>query len=197
MQYEKVPNIEIFAEALSVPPLMHVPADRKMSVAAIGRCALPLAKLALRYPSTERAMLVSTGKGPLPRDRRLSVVRSIDGLKGQSFDVVGMALPGDPARAIGLVRPLIKPGGILVVALDQLARGRAVKDAMQRLFRQVLVYREHVPEPALFLMAKDGQFGKPSRPMPPNLKRLTPRYLQGLFLLAKDEYKALYGGPTS
>lgn len=191
MSYSKTPNLEVFAEALSVPPILHIPADRPLTVLTYGPYALPMAKLALRYPSTKKVIIVARDGAPVPQDRRVKLRDNLQDMPA-GFDLIASAVPGVPPLAE--LRKLLKPDGALVVAVDQFGNGRKIKDLMTKLgFAQVLAYREHVPEPALFLMASNRRFGKPLRPFPAGLKRLTPRYLPSLFALAKDEYAALYG----
>lgn len=198
IEYRPVPALEVFAEALAVPPMIHMPPGRPLRVIAFGPYALPLAKLALRYPETSEVYLVAIDKAPALQDKRVKVLQRLEDLP-QEFkaDMVGIAVPGDPAGIVRTLRGHMTPEGVLVLAVDRMDRGRVLKDSMAKLWRQVLPYREFTPEPALFLMASDKRFGKPVRPFPANLQRLTPRYFSNLFTLAKDEYRLLFGSETS
>jgi hypothetical protein len=192
MTFSPVDPIESFAEALSVPPILHVHPTRELKVLVLGQFALPVVKLALRYPNTAEAHLVAVDN--YPKDRRVISHRSLDHLpKDLKVALVGVAVPGDPSAALLAIKPYTTPDAVVVVAVDQLGKGRKIKDTMQTLWRQVLPYREHAPDPALFLMASDQKFGAALRPFPPGLKRQNPRYLGAMFTLAKDEYDLLYG----
>jgi len=194
MGWSPTPPLEAFAEALSVPPMIHTP-PRDTKVLVVGAYALPLAKLALRYPSTtEVLVVVSDPQAPLPRDRRIRRLGSLEDIPDDwRCDVAGVAVPGDVRPLLGSIDDHLQEQGVIVVAVDRFARGRVVKDAMRGLWPQVLPYREHAPDPALFILASKRRLGRPYRPIPSNLGRLTPRYLSALFQLAKDEYQMLYG----
>lgn len=192
MLWQPVPPLEIFAEALSVPVVIHTPV-RPTRVLIIGPYGVPAAKLALRYPSTAEVVLVSSDEISL-RDKRFRRISSIKELPADwKADAAVVAVVGDPRPLLPLVKERLVPDGLVVVALDRFGRGRDTKDALRALWGQVLPYREYVPDPHLFLLAGDRRIGKPLRPIPPNLKRITDRYLQSLFTLGKDEYQFLYG----
>jgi hypothetical protein len=160
------------------------------------RCTWPSAQLVHRLDRDTSGLLLLALTPELHR--------ALSGLFAQRLvhktyraDVAGVAVPGDPVALLEALKPHLAPDAVVVVSLDQMARGRPVKDAMQRIWRQVLPYREHAPSPVLFLLASDQRFGATLRPFPPNLQRLNPRYLQSLFSLAKDEYDLLYGPPVA
>lgn len=198
MQYNPVPSIEIFAEAVAVPPILHVDPIKPLNVIAFGPYALPLAKLALRYPQTEKVYLVAIDKAPPLQDRRVKVLDRVEELPSDlKANLIGVAVPGDPQSIMGSLRKFASGDCVGVVAVDRVDRGRALKDALGKTWSHVLPYRELCPEPALFLMVSDRKFGKPLRPFPAGLHRLTPRYLSNLFTLAKDEYRLLFGSETS
>lgn len=194
MTYTPVPHLEKFAEAISVVPFLHVPADRPVKVLAVGPYALPVAKLALRYPNVAEIHLSSMETATFPNDRRAirheTMADIPDDLKA---DIVALALPSDPIPRLLALKQHMAPEGVIVVALDTFDRGRKVKDAMSKLWTQVIPYREHAPEPVLFLLASDRRFGRFLRPIPKNLKRLSEAYIPTLFTFAKDEHFLLYG----
>jgi hypothetical protein len=185
-------SLQIYAEAFSVVPLLHVPADKPIRVLSVGPYALPLAKLALRYPATTEVVLASIDTAPAPTDKRVKVVKTLDGVSG-TFDVLGMALPGEAYGLLPQVKKLLAPGGVLVFAVDQFQRGRQAKDALRPLWGHIFPYREFTPDPSLFFLCSDEKIRPDQRPMPQNLYRLTPKYLPVLFTFAKDEYNFLYG----
>lgn len=192
MIYKPVPPIEAFAEALSVPPMLHVTPAKPINVLIFGQFALPLGRFALRYPNTVDVRLVSTDTAL--KDQRCQQHDRLDDLpSGWLADIVAIAVPGDPTALLPELKLKMKADGVIVVAIDQFAKGRKVKDAMQVLWKQTLPYREYAPDPALFLMASDRKFSTSLRPLPTNLKRLNTRYIQAIFTLAKDEYALLYG----
>lgn len=175
-----------------MPPLMHVSAMKPVKVLTQGQFSLPLAKLALRYPNTTEARIV--GSDTTPKDRRIRGHARLEDLPEDfTADIVGIAVPGDPTALLPTLKKYMAPDAIIVVGVDLFSRGRVVKDAMSKIWRQTLVYREHAPEPSLFIMASDRNFGATLRPFPPNLKRLNPRYLRALFELATDEARLLFG----
>jgi len=192
MTWQPTPPIEAWAEAFSVPPILHVSPTKPLRVLTQGQFSIPLAKFALRYPSTTEVRII--GSDIILKDRRVHSHLSLEELPKEFIaDVIGVALPGDPSALLPVLKLRLAPDGIIILGVDRFARGRLVKDAMSRIWRQVLVYREHMPEPSLFLMASDRPFGSTLRPFPPNLKRLNPRYLKSLFELATDEARLLFG----
>lgn len=192
MGWQPTQPLEIFAEAVSVPVMIHAP-PRPTKVLAIGAYALPLAKLALRYPDTTEVVLMRLDGAPIPKDRRVRVVESFEELGDTKFDVAGIAVPGDPRELLGPVRSRLQPDGLMVVAVDQVHRARDTKDAMRPLFAQVLPYREHAPDLAVFLLGTGQRLHKPLRPIPPKLHRINPRYLPTMFSWPSDEYRMLWG----
>lgn len=192
MTWKPAPSIEAWAEAFSVPPILHASPAKPLRILTQGQFSLPLAKLALRYPNTAEVHII--GADITLKDRRVHNHPKLEELP-QEFvaDVIGVAVPGDPSALLPALKRHMAPEGIIVVGVDRFPRGRVVKDAMSQTWRQVLVYREHMPEPSLFLMASDRPFGATVRPFPPNLKRLNPRYLRSLFELATDEARLLFG----
>lgn len=197
--YAPVPPIEVFAESLSVIPMLHVPANPGIKVLVQGSYGMPLASLALRYPTTGEIRIADLEQTQVPQDRRVSVVKDVVALpEDWKADVAASALPGDPVPRLASMKAHLAKDGVLVVAADKFDRGRAIKVAMQSMWKHVLPYRDWVAgEPSLFLLASDRAFGGFLRPFPSGLRRLTPRYLQVLFTLAKDEYRLLFGSETS
>lgn len=202
LRYDAVPPLEAFAEAFAVVPWMHLPpppAGRKLTALAIGPYALPVANFVLRYPDTGEVLLTDLGRTPpaTPQDKRVQIVPSWSTLAPTPrADLIAWALPGDPVPYLPAVAKLLRPGGVIVVAVDTFARGRAVRESLATCCGQVLAYREHAPDAALFLLAASPgrRFGEPARPLPNGLRRLTPPYVRSLFILAKDEHQHLYGG---
>lgn len=194
MTYTPVPPLEIFAECLAVPPLQHVAAIGDVRILTVGQFALPLAKLALRYPSTVDVRMIGMDPTKLPADRRVSGVRSREALPADwQAHVIGVAVPGDPSRLLQELAPHLAPSGVIVVAVDQVKHSRQIKNTLGQIYTQVLPYRECAPEPTIFLLASNRRFGTPRRPWPPNLRHLNPRYLQSLFSLPQKDYRLLYG----
>lgn len=192
MNWKPAPHIEAWAEAFSVPPMLHVPTLKPVNILTQGQFSLPMAKLALRYPNTNEVRIV--GSDTTPSDRRVHGHARLEDLPREFIaDVVAIAVPGDPISLLPALKQRMAPDALIIIGIDQFSRGRHVKDAMTKLWRQVLVYREQAPDPSLFLMASDRRFGATLRPFPPNLKRLNPRYLQSMFVFPTDEYNLLFG----
>lgn len=196
MTYKPVPPIEIFAECLAVPPVLHTSAMGDRNFLTIGTFALPLAMLALRYPTTHDIRLVGIELEKIPRDKRAGAIRDLQGLPADwKADAAALALPGDPTPKISSVTKFLDPQGVLVVAVDQFQDAKTVKDALRQHFPHVLPYIEHAPDKTCFLLASNKKLHKPLRPWPTNLRHLNPRYLQSLFALPVNDYHFLYG-PT-
>lgn len=198
VEFIPVPPIEVFAEALAVPPMLYVAPNKAKTVLTVGPYALPLAKLALRYPETERVLMVSIDESLVPNDKRIETFSSLDNLpQDTKADVVAIANRGDIPDLAGKIRKYVHPEGVVTVAVDLFKNGRAYKEIVAKIWPFVLPYREFTPEPALFFLLSNKKINRPLRPFPARLKRLTPRYLNNLFTLSKDEYIFLFGTPTS
>lgn len=174
-----------------MPPILHLPGSAPVRVLSDGPFALPLAKMALRYPTTREVTLLNLGKSVPPRDERVKLL--IGANTTDKYDLIGIATAGDPGSRIDGLAPHLLPSGIMVVAVDSFNRGKHVKQTLQKHFKHVVPYREHTPERALFFLASNKPFGKPVRPFPRWLKRLNPRLMSALFTLGKDEAQFLYG----
>lgn len=193
MAWTPTAPLEVFAEALSVPAMIHTPV-RETRVLTVGTYALPLAKLALRYPDTVEVCMADLHGAQTPRDKRVTALPSLDALPSQwAADVIGIAVPGDPKDVIKQVAPRLKPDGVLVVAMDVPSRAREIKDHLRETWSHVLPYREHAPDLVLFLIASDRVLGRPLRPIPPRLARINPRHLSSMFAFPSDEYRLLFG----
>lgn len=199
MEWKAAPPEEAFAEALAVPAMLQISPLKRVRVMTFGQWALPMAKLALRYPSTAEVVLVGADAHTVPKDRRArGFARLEDVPKEFRADLVAVAVPGDPSTVLSSLKGHMDPEGLLVVALDQFSRGRVVKDALRRDWKHILPYREFTPpDTALLLLAADRRLGPSLRPFPPNLHRLNPRYMQAMFQLAADEYALLYGAEVA
>lgn len=198
LDYKPVPPIEIFAEALAVPPFIYTAPSKTTKVLTVGPYALPLAKLALRYPEIEDVFMVSIDEGLVPNDKRVKTFASLEELpEDWKADIASVASRGNVPAVVVDVSDHIAPDGVMSVAVDIFANGRAYKDAISKSWPFVLPYREFTPEPALFFLLSKKKIVRPLRPFPVKLKRLTPRYLNNLFTLAKDEYILIFGSPTS
>lgn len=193
--YSPTSPLETFAEALSVPPLMHVSPSQDVKILCFGQFSLPMAKLALRYPNTREVHLVGYDAPTVPSDSRVTAHASLDQVpRTLVADLIAVVVPGDPTALLEDIGRYLDPAGVLVVALDQFGRGRTVKDSLRKRYRHVLPYREFTPpDISLFLMASNRKLGTSLRPFPPGLRRLNPRYARALFDLAADEYAFLYG----
>lgn len=190
-------SLEAFAEAISVVPWLHVPVRRPIRVLTVGRFAWPSAKLALRYPETVEALVVDADALSLPRDARIVRAPSLAALPPPNpeapINLVAIADPGRGAADAAAAKAYLSPDGVVVVAVPVHAQWRATKDALSADFAHVVPYREHAPGPALFLLASDRPLRRSGRQIPQGLQRITPRYLDALFLLAKDEQDILFG----
>jgi hypothetical protein len=190
-------SLEAFAEAISVVPWLHVAPRHPTRVLTLGRFAWPAAKLALRYPETVEALVVDAESLSLPRDNRIVRAPSLAALPSPRADApINLMAIADPGRGWGdaeTAKPYLAPDGLVVVAIPVITQWRIAKDSLAQIFAHVVPYREHAPGPALFLLASDLPIRRAGRPLPNNLQRITPRYLDALFLLAKDELDTLYG----
>lgn len=198
VEFIPVPPIEIFAEALAVPPVLYVPPNKAKTVLTVGPYALPLAKLALRYPETEAVLMVSIDESLVPNDKRVQTFPNIESLPNDTkADIAAIANRGDVPDLARKIKNYVASDGVVTVAVDLFKNGRAYKEVISKTWPFVLPYREFTPEPALFLLLSNRRINRPLRPFPARLKRLTPRYLNNLFTLSKDEYIFLFGTSTS
>jgi hypothetical protein len=173
--------------------MVHTKDHAQVRVLVVGNYALPVAKLALRYPGTIEVYAL-VDKGLMLRDKRMHHINSLDDLpKGFKADVLAVAVPGDPTAMVTSLRPYASPSSTIVVSFDTMSRGKQVLDAIKPLWPHIVPYVAHVPESALFFLLSDRKIGQPVRPFPPKLKKLTPGYMNSLFILAKDERRLLYG----
>lgn len=193
MEWTPVPPIEAYAEALSVPAMVHAPEKHPFVVIALGNYALPVVKLALRYPSTT-TIYAQMDEKLLPRDKRVVHIERLNDIpKGTKAGLIAVAMPGDPAALVVSLRSHTAPDTITVVSFDTPLRGKQALQRIKPLWPHITPYRAHVPESALFFLLSDRKIGRPVRNFPPKLKKLTPGYMNSLFVLAKDERRLLYG----
>lgn len=195
MTWSPVPPLEVFAETLSVPAWIHT-RPGPVKVLVLGDFATPLATLALRFPDTQEVMVVGDEQ-VTPRDRRVTRLATQADLPADyQADVSAVALPGTPKGALVTQHRHTTPDGVAVIAVDDAANGRRVKNDLRDLWAHVLPYRTYAPDLALFFLASNRKLGASTRGWPANLKKLCPPYLSSLFALARDEYQLLYGAET-
>ncbi len=187
---------DIFNEAISYIPMIHVPDQRNQHALVIGGSAAMAAQVATRYPSFAE-ILVSTDipLGP-NHDPRVHVMPSLVDLPPSwKADLIVVAVPVITPDFLQSLRLHSHPRTIVTIAASTPNNVRILKDTMRRLWPVVMPYREHLPEPAFFLLASDSPIRR-HRAVPPSARRLTEKYVPSLFTFAKDEYNLLYGAAS-
>jgi len=185
---------DLFGEALAVPAIVHTQASTQRAL-AIGPAASSLLTAASRYPFAELVYLGDDApkslRSPSRPDRRLRILPGIMDLPRDWYaDVVAVATPGTPDASLNLARRLSSNTTVGVVALDKPQAGGELRKRLQSLWRWVVPYREHLPEPQVFFLVSDAPLSV-KRPIPSWTRRLTEGYLSSLFRFGKDESAAL------
>lgn len=189
---------DIFAEALSVVPLIHTDPSATKAL-AIGTAAASLLVAAGRYPFTDLVFageeVPSALRSPSKPDRRLRVVKDArEILPSWKADVIAVAVPGLPDSTIAAARAASGPSTVVVMAVDRMSVGGTAKRLLEKSWRVVIPYREYLPESQLYLLASDRPLSR-LRPVPGWTRRLSEGYLPALFRFAKDDYASLMDPP--
>lgn len=190
---------EVFAEALGVVPVVHTPASAKRAL-AIGPPAVAVLSAAGRYPFMELVYLGEDApaavRQPRQADKRLRAVNSILDLPADwKADVIAIAVPGIPDEVLSAARRSSHAATVVAVAVDRYASGPAAKRQLERHWRTVIPYREHLPAAQLYLLASDTTVRR-ERPIPSWTRRLSEGYIPAMFRFPKDEHVALNGPGT-
>jgi hypothetical protein len=184
---------EIFAEAVSVVPLVHAPVRQNQNALIIGSRALPAAGLAARYPSFVDIAVVGASIDRFEKNRRIRKIASLNDLQqGWKADLIVIAEPDITDEHIKMARAASGQDSVVVFAVNEFSGGGAVRTKIIDQWKNVVPYREHLPRPALFIMASDSPL-KQQRKVPDGTSRMQKSYIPSLFILAKDEYQTLYG----
>jgi hypothetical protein len=185
---------EIFAEAISVVPLVHAPVRQNQNALVIGSHALPAAGLAARYPSFVDIAVMSASTDRFNKNRRIRKVAAKSDLRpGWSADLVVIAEPIISEEHFDIARGVSGQDSVVVFAVNEFSEGTALRKKIAERWKYMMPYREHLPRPALFIMASDSPI-KMQRKVPDGTSRMQKSYIPSLFILAKDEYQDLYGG---
>jgi len=190
-------NQDVFGEALTIVPLIHVPVQPLQQVLAIGPGAATTVAYALRYPTFAEVVIVGEQPPHAQRqDKRIKVVARLEDLAPEwKADLVTVSLMGISEGVVQQLRKHMSPGAVASIAVDRASVLRSTKDLLKKHWPNVAPYREHCPEVSWFFMVSDRSWIK-HRPVPAVAKRMTDRYLPALFTLAKDEYNALFGAAS-
>lgn len=187
--------VDIFSEALGYVPLVHLPVADGQKALMIGPSAVPAAQIALRYPSFAEVVITGEIPGGAPRDARVhQVPRLADLPPSWKADLVTIAIANVSPEILTAARAHSHQRTVVVIAVPAATQARQLKDLVRRFWPVVAPFREHLPDPAYFLLASDVGIARSSRLIPPQARRLTEKYLPSLFTFAKDEYSLLYGG---
>ena len=180
---------EIFSEAISVVPWVHLPRGGTKKVITFGYDAAPAGEYALRHRETIEAVFV---EAQAPKDARARTATSEkDFILGWKADLACIAKPGLNLALYKAVQMLV-PTGLVCIALerfDMIVQARAM---IRPLFREMMIYRENLPEPSLFILASNNRIER-IRPVSSTSRRYTDRYVASLFTFAKDELQVILG----
>ncbi len=188
---------DLFGEVLAVPPIVYTAATAQRAL-AIGPAASALLTAASRYPFAELVYLgddaPQTLRAPSRPDRRLRILPGMMDLPRDWYaDVLAVTTPGLPDTSLNVARRLSSRETVGVIAVDKPQNGADLRRRLQKLWRFVMPYREHVPEAQVFFLVSDAPLAV-KRPLPSWTKRLSDTYLPSLFRLGKDETIALMPG---
>jgi spermidine synthase len=181
--------MDIFTEALSVVPILHLPMAPGQRVLLIGDGAKAAVETVLRYPTTSSVIIVAP---PFPvNDKRVQFAQRIEQVAPDwKADLVLIAVPALADSLVAAVRAHhLAETGVVVFALARPNQAKLALDLLKKHWAIIQPYREHVPgqvDPAWFLMAGDHGFQR-HRIMPTWTQRLSDKYLPSLFTFAKDE----------
>jgi hypothetical protein len=93
---------------------------------------------------------------------------------------------------LGQLRRVV-PQGLICLALERFEQAAKLRASIRPFWRDIAIYREHLPEPAAFILASTMPINR-ARPVPKFSKRYTDKYVPALFTFSKDEYQMLFGG---
>ena len=183
---------EIFAEAISVVPLVHSYAGHNQNALIIGSAALPAAGLATRYPFSDIVVLdASIDKfKDHKRVRKINNIRDLD--RNWTADLIVIAEPVITPEHFKMARAVSGMNSVVVFAINDFKNGKEMRKSASDNWKHVIPYREHLPQAALFIMASDSPI-KQQRKVPKGTIRIQESFIPSLFTLAKDEYLTLYG----
>lgn len=191
-----------FVEALSIVPIIHLPAGGGgQRVLIVGAAAMPAAMVALRYPQTVEVLVVDETPTGLNDKRVRQVARMEQVPAGWKADLAVVAVPVVTDSLAAAVRLHHKADtGVAAFALARPMQVRSTKAMLRGQWSTVQPYREFVPtaaeadnRTAWFLLAGDHGF-KRTRPIPPWARHLSENYVPVLFTLSKDEYALAFTG---
>lgn len=185
--------VDKFSEAISVIPIVHTPLSAAR-VLIIGQAALPAAWLAMRYPQFTDIISIGADAPPsLLNTRRFRQVPSLDQVPGGWLaDLIVIASPTVDSLALRQVHAHSSRNAVVAVACPSPAGARMMRDTLRSFWSVVAPYREHLPEPAYFLLASNAPLTK-VRPVPAYTRRISDNYLPAMFTWGKDEYATLFG----
>jgi len=185
---------EVFAEAVSVIPLVHAPVRQNQNALIIGSHALPAAGLSSRYPSFVDIAVMGANIERFNKYKRIrKIAGSSDLPSSWTADLIVIAEPVITDEHIELARRVSNQKTVVVFAINDFPDGADFRKRIFDKWKIVLPYRDHLPRPALFFIASDSLL-KMQRKVPDGTSRIQKSYIPSLFILAKDEYQALYGG---
>lgn len=180
-----------FGEALSVVPIVHLPAVPNQRVILIGVGATAALETVLRYPTTAQVLVVDS-PAIETKDRRVRFLQRIEQVPPDyKADLIIVAVPIISDSLLDAVQQRLRPdAGVVGIAIARPTQVRPTREAARNRWTFVQPYRENVPgqkEPSWFLLAGNNGF-KRYRPIPAWTTRLSESYVPALFTLSKDEY---------
>lgn len=181
--------VEIFSEAVSVIPWIHVPIAQAKRILVLGNSAKPIGDLALRFPEVQEVRYVGV---PAPKDARATTFAALKDLPAAfNADLAVVAIPSISPESLAALRRVV-PHGLVCIALERFNQASSARAAIRPLWREVTIFRENLPEPAAFVLASNLPIER-VRPVPKFSKRYTDKFVPALFTFAKDEYQTIFG----
>lgn len=168
-------------EALALLPMLHVPVQKGLVVAAVGPYADVMVAESSRWPDVSK-ILVTHQPDKRLRDRRIEYV-SI--LPAKEVDVLLLSPEQDPEPWIAALRP----NGLIQASTVDPRRFQQINNTFRTEMGHTVPWREHLPLPLYGAMARAGPEApsKRVRQPPKSARRLSKNYLPSLFVFGKDE----------
>lgn len=183
-----------FAEALSVVPIVHLPAVPNQRVLLLGVGALGALETVLRYPTTTQVLVIDAPRIET-KDRRVGFVARIEQVPPDyRADLIICAVPITSDSLLDAIQQRLGANGVACIAISRPSQVRVTREAARKRWSYVQPYREYVPgqkDPAWFLLVGNSVF-KRYRPVPVWTRRLSESYVPALFTFAKDEYELAF-----
>jgi hypothetical protein len=143
----------------------------------------------LRYPDTVGVSYLQSAPPNHGKARQIPSLSLLDA----PVDAAAIAVEGSPVEMAGMVRQVIAPDGVVVVATADFRRAYETLGGLKRSFAYVAPVRVYAPDRcALFICSASP--ARKSRPCPEWTRHLSDQFIPSLFTFSKDEYQAIFQG---